>query len=189
MRSIRRTLTKTEPEWALTGRNISLWRQPVIEWSAPPSVVMKRICAGNVFVLLSPSSALSFSSSLTAPPSFSFFFLLLNKSFVGVEIRKNFTSLQSASHGVISVTSKWWCIKKASGGLCLRVFLPWNRACVDSAVRERAELHERSIITPHFVLICKMIMGGPCKKWAVRWCILSPSMCFTDCLRGSVKSL
>lgn len=118
MRSIRRTLTKTEPEWALTGRNISLWRQSVIEWSVPPPpLVMKRICAGNVFVLLYPSSALSLSSF---PPFFPF-----NKSFVGAEIRDNFTSLQSASR-VVSVTSKWWCIKKAE--LCLRVFLPWNKA-------------------------------------------------------------
>lgn len=128
MRSIRRTLTKTEPEWALTGRNISLWRQPVIEWSAPaPQLVMKRICAGNAFVLLYPSSALCLPlSPHPHPPPFSP--LHVNKSLVGAEIRDNFTLLQSASCSVISVTSKWWCIKKASGEFCLKVFSSRNKA-------------------------------------------------------------
>lgn len=122
MKYIRRTLFETEPEWALTGRDISLWRQSVIEWSAPPLLIMKRICAGNVFVLLHPSSAL-------LPFLTPFSFLPLNKSFVGAENGDNFTSLQSASHRVISVTSKWWCIKKGFGESCLKVFSLETKLC------------------------------------------------------------
>lgn len=46
--------------------------------------------------------------SLSSPLS-----LPLNKSFVGAENRDNFTPLQSAPYSVISVTSKWWCIRKS----------------------------------------------------------------------------
>lgn len=165
MKSIRRTLTKTEQEWALTGRNISLWRQSVIEWSHPP-FIMKRICAGNVFVLLHLSSAL-------LPFLTPFSFLPLNKSFVGAENGDNFTLLQSASHSVISVTSKWWCIRKALVRAAWKCF-PLKQSLADGIVRGWVEVHERSIITPHFVLICKMIMGGPCPSWTIRWCIVSP---------------
>lgn len=163
MKSIRRTLSKTESKWALTGRNISLWRQSVIEWSAPPLLIMKRICAGNVFVLLHPSSAL-------LPFLTPYFFLPLNKSFVGAENRDNFTSLQSASHSVIFVTSKWWCIKK-TGESCLKVFSLETKSCWWYCERlswSTWEINYHTSFCPH------MQNYRPCLSQTIRWFTLSP---------------
>lgn len=102
---------------------------------------MKRICAGNVFVLLYPLSALFLS-----PPIY--FFLPLRKSFVGAEIRHNFTSKSfSYCHfrnlkAMMHLTKK----KKEKSGfgpaLPQSVFA-FKRRRADSVTRVRAEVHER----------------------------------------------
>lgn len=182
MRSIRRTLTKTESEWALTGGNISLWRQSVIEWSSPPPITRNEENMCWECILLYPSSTL-------LPPPPPPIFLPFNKSFVRTEIRDNFTSLQSTSR-VISVTSKWWCIKKASSKLRHGVFVPGNNTTMLKVLSESDLKYMRDqLLHLIFTLIFKMIMGVACQTWNIRWRILPPEMCFPDCLKGSVKSL
>lgn len=171
MRSIRRILSQTEPDWALTGKNISLGRAwDGGEWSAtkppPPPThtytrappVMKRICAGNVFVLLYPSSALFISPPIFLPP---------NKSFVGAEIRYNFTSKSFSYCHFFKLKVMMHFFYKGSGRALPQSVFAFKRCYADSVTKVWAEVHERWIITPHFILVCKMIMAGPCQ--AIRW--------------------
>lgn len=133
MRSIRWILRQTEPEWALTGKNISPGRQcmicnhtllPIHTQTCTP--IMRRICAGNVFVLLYPLSALF----LYPPIFFTSFFISSNKSFVGAEMRNNFTSKSfSYCHFCnLKAMMHLFIFLKASGELCPRVFLPLSGA-------------------------------------------------------------
>lgn len=68
-----------------------------------------------------------------------------------------------------------------------RWVLAFKRGRADGAVRAWAAVHERSIITPHFALVCKMIMGGPCRTWAIRWWILCSLNAFHRLSEGFSK--
>lgn len=82
-------------------------------------------------------------------------------------------SLQRASLTVISVILKQWCIFKKA--LPESVFA-FKRRRTDSVTRVWVEVHERWIITPHFILICKTMSGHQVVCRAPQ----------TDC-RGAVK--
>lgn len=114
---------------------------------------------------------LPFSSPLLSPT----LFLALNKSFVGAEMRDNFTSkCFSYCH---------FCNLKALMHFKKRPVFALERRCSDSVVGVWAEVHERWIITPHFVPLCKMIMAGACQ--AVRWCSVFPRVTSGRLLKGS----